>query len=119
MQHIEIVIDTIVKFHNIVYGILSPSKKTPKEKDKEVDYFCLPQRRIIIQQVNHSNARTNLNIRHQLQNNFGSNSELASRFNISEQTVYSFFYFRFGFRDCFAVQNGKTVIFSTIPLVGH
>ena len=40
-----------------------------------------------MQQVYHSNARTNLNIRHQLQNNFGSNSELASRFNISEQTV--------------------------------
>lgn len=40
-----------------------------------------------MQQVYHSNARTNLNIRFQLQNNSGSNSELASRFSISEQTV--------------------------------
>ncbi len=70
-----------------------------------------------MQQVYHSYARTNLNIRHQLQNNSGSNSELASLFNISEQTVYSFFYFRFGFRDCFAVKNLKIVIFSTIPFI--
>ena len=40
-----------------------------------------------MQQVYHSNAKTNLNIRYQLQNNFGSNSELALRFNISQQTV--------------------------------
>ena len=40
-----------------------------------------------MQQVYHSNAKTNLNIRYQLQNNSGSNSELASRFSISEQTV--------------------------------
>uniref|UniRef100_UPI004047EF73 DDE-type integrase/transposase/recombinase n=1 Tax=Flavobacterium sp. TaxID=239 RepID=UPI004047EF73 len=40
-----------------------------------------------MQQVYHSNAKTNLNIRFQLQNNSGSNSELALRFNISEQTV--------------------------------
>lgn len=40
-----------------------------------------------MQQVYHFNAKTNLNIRFQLQNNFGTNSHLASRFNISEQTV--------------------------------
>jgi len=40
-----------------------------------------------MQQVYHSNAKTNLNIRFQLQNNSGTNSELASRFDISEQTV--------------------------------
>ena len=39
-----------------------------------------------MQQVYHSNAKTNLNIRYQLQNNSGSNSELASRFDISKQT---------------------------------
>jgi hypothetical protein len=39
-----------------------------------------------MQQVYHSNARTNLNIRYQLQNNSRSNYELASKFNISEQT---------------------------------
>jgi hypothetical protein len=58
----------------------SPSKKTPKGKDKEVDCFCLPQRKIMMQQVYHSHATTNLNIRYQLQSNSGSNSELASRF---------------------------------------
>lgn len=40
-----------------------------------------------MQQVYHSNAKTNLNIRCQLQNNPGTNSEFASRFNISQQTV--------------------------------
>lgn len=40
-----------------------------------------------MQQVYHSNAKTNLNIRFQLQNNFGSNSDLALRFCVSEQTV--------------------------------
>ena len=40
-----------------------------------------------MQQVYHSNTKTNLNIRFELQNNSGSNSELASRFKISEQTV--------------------------------
>ncbi len=33
-----------------------------------------------MQQIYHSNAKTNLNIRYQLQSNSGSNSELASRF---------------------------------------
>ena len=33
-----------------------------------------------MQQVYHSHATTNLNIRYQLQSNSGSNSELASRF---------------------------------------
>lgn len=40
-----------------------------------------------MQQVYHSNAKTNLNIRYELQNNSGTNSELASRFKISAQTV--------------------------------
>jgi len=40
-----------------------------------------------MQQAYHSNARTNLNIRLQLQNNSSTNSELASRFDISQQTV--------------------------------
>lgn len=40
-----------------------------------------------MQQVYHSNAKTNLNIRYELQNNSGTNSELASRFKISKQTV--------------------------------
>jgi len=40
-----------------------------------------------MQQVYHSNARTNLNIRSQIQSNSAINSELAYRFNVSEQTV--------------------------------
>ena len=40
-----------------------------------------------MQQVYHSNASTNLNIRTTLQNNSGTNSELAMKFNISCQTV--------------------------------
>ncbi len=40
-----------------------------------------------MQQVYHSNASTNINIRTLLQNNSGTNSELASKFNISSQTV--------------------------------
>ena len=40
-----------------------------------------------MQQVYHSNAKTNINIRFQLQNNSENNSKLASRFGISEQTV--------------------------------
>ena len=40
-----------------------------------------------MQQVYHSNAKTNLNIRTELQNNSSKNSELALRFNVSEQTV--------------------------------
>lgn len=40
-----------------------------------------------MQQIYHSNARTNLNIRFQLQNSSETNSELATKFNISEQTV--------------------------------
>ena len=42
---------------------------------------------LLKQQVYHSNAKTNLNIRYQLQNNSGTNSELALIFDISEQTV--------------------------------
>ena len=40
-----------------------------------------------MQQVYHSNARMNLNIRSQIQSNSAINSELAYRFNVSEQTV--------------------------------
>ena len=40
-----------------------------------------------MQQVYHSNANTNINIRTLLQNNSGTNSELATKFNISCQTV--------------------------------
>ena len=40
-----------------------------------------------MQQVYHSNAKTNVNIRTELQNNSLKNRELALRFNVSEQTV--------------------------------
>ena len=40
-----------------------------------------------MQQVYHSNATTNLNIRSQIQNNLDSNSVLANRFKVSEQTI--------------------------------
>ena len=40
-----------------------------------------------MQQVYHSNANTNINIRTLLQNNLGTNSELATKFNISYQKV--------------------------------
>ena len=40
-----------------------------------------------MQQVYHSNAKTNVNIRTELQNNSSKNRELALRFNVSEQTV--------------------------------
>ena len=40
-----------------------------------------------MQQVYHSNAATNLNIRSQIQNNYVSNSDLAPQFNVSEQTI--------------------------------
>jgi len=45
-----------------------------------------------MQQVYHSNTRTNLNIRHQLQNNFENNSRLAYRFDISEK-LFTYFLF--------------------------
>jgi transposase-like protein len=40
-----------------------------------------------MQQIYHSNASTNINIRTSIQNSSQKNSELATRFNISEQTV--------------------------------
>lgn len=41
-----------------------------------------------MQQIYHSNAKTNVNIRQQIQNSFSfSNEDLANRFNISPQTV--------------------------------
>ena len=40
-----------------------------------------------MQQVYHSNAKTNLNIRSQIQNKTDTNSDLALRFGVSEQTV--------------------------------
>ena len=41
----------------------------------------------MMQQVHHSNGSTNVNIRTLLQNNLGTNSELATKFNISYQKV--------------------------------
>ncbi len=40
-----------------------------------------------MQQIYHPNAKTNINIRTELQNNSSSHAALALRFNISEQTV--------------------------------
>ena len=40
-----------------------------------------------MQQVYHSNATTNINIRSQIQNNSETNSNLSTRFNVSEQTI--------------------------------
>ncbi len=40
-----------------------------------------------MQQIYHFNATTNVNIRTQIQTNSVTNSELASRFNVSQQTV--------------------------------
>lgn len=40
-----------------------------------------------MQQIYHSNATTNLNIRHQIQTNCATNFDLASRFNVSSQTI--------------------------------
>jgi len=40
-----------------------------------------------MQQVYPSNAATNLNVRSQIQNNLRANSDLATRFNVSEQTI--------------------------------
>lgn len=40
-----------------------------------------------MQQVYHFNATTNINIRSQIQNDPSTNSELAARFNVSEQTI--------------------------------
>jgi len=54
---------------------------------KKLIIFVLQKIKIIMQQIYHSNARTNLNIRSQIQNNLDKNSELAARFNVSEQTV--------------------------------
>jgi transposase len=41
----------------------------------------------MMQQVYHSKATTNLNLLSQIQNNSARNSELATRFNVSEQTI--------------------------------
>jgi transposase InsO family protein len=40
-----------------------------------------------MQQIYHSNATTNINIRTQIQNNSVTNSELAIRFNVSQKTI--------------------------------
>jgi transposase InsO family protein len=40
-----------------------------------------------MQQIYHFNATTNINIRSQIQNNSDTNSELASRYNVSQNTV--------------------------------
>ena len=61
----------------------SLKRKPRRGKIKMLIIFVLPQtNKIIMQQVDHFNAKTNLNIRFQLQNNFGTNSDLASRFKI-------------------------------------
>lgn len=40
-----------------------------------------------MQQIHHSSATTNINIRNLIQNNSAANSELASRFNVSQNTI--------------------------------
>lgn len=40
-----------------------------------------------MQQIYHFNATTNINIRTQIQTNSVTNSESASRFNVSKQTI--------------------------------
>ena len=40
-----------------------------------------------MQQIYHSSATTNINIRNLIQNNSVTNSELASRFNVSQNTI--------------------------------
>ncbi len=62
-------------------------KENPVGGIKMLIIFVLPQTKIIMQQVYHSNATTNLNIRSQIQNNAASNLDLAVQFGISEQTV--------------------------------
>jgi transposase InsO family protein len=49
--------------------------------------FVLPQTQIIMQQVYHSNATTNLHIRNEIQNSPESNMALAIRFKTSEKTI--------------------------------
>ena len=41
-----------------------------------------------MQQVYHSNAMTNINIRHQIQTSSSSNEDISLRFGVSSQTVY-------------------------------
>ena len=48
-----------------------------------------------MQQIYHANAKTNINIRTELQNNSSSPAALALRFNISEQTVSKWKYRNF------------------------
>ena len=65
----------------------TPSKKTVLGEIKKLIIFVLPQTKIIMQQVYHSNATTNLNIRSQIQQKTGKNSDVALQFGVSEQTV--------------------------------
>ena len=62
-------------------------KENPEGGDKKVDYFCFTKKKNNYATFYHSNATTNLNIRSQIQNNLDSNSVLATRFNVSEQTI--------------------------------
>ena len=48
-----------------------------------------------MQQIYHANAKTNINIRTELQNNSSSPTALALRFNISKQTVSKWKYRNF------------------------
>jgi transposase-like protein len=56
-------------------------------KIKKLIIFVLPQIKIIMQQIYHLNAMTNINIRQQIQNSTLSNEDNSSRFGVSKQTV--------------------------------
>jgi DNA-binding transcriptional regulator YiaG len=57
-------------------------------EDKKVDYFSSTKNKIIMQQIYHSNAKTNVYIREQIQNNCSlSVKELAQKYSISVQTA--------------------------------
>jgi transposase InsO family protein len=58
-------------------------------KIKKLVIFVFPQPKIIMQQIYHANATTNINIRGQLQANAGAktNAALAEQFNLCPQTV--------------------------------
>lgn len=58
-----------------------------REQTKKLIIFGFQLTQIIMQQVYHSNAVTNLNICSQIQKNSASNIDLAARFNASEQTI--------------------------------
>ncbi|TAG53887.1 MAG: hypothetical protein EAZ27_10015 [Cytophagales bacterium] len=76
-----------ITFRGVLFSA-TPSKELPRRVIiKKLITFVFPQIKIIMQQIYHSNAKTNVNIRLQLQNNFETNFEIASKFNITKQTV--------------------------------